>query len=130
MPSPQSFALSPIDFVRVSGVTATSGQTAATSSGVTPGLTVSFAEIELDTETGKFKILNMLCVADCGTVLHPQGLAHQIRGAGEVAAGNGGSDDPCGVSRIRLGIGWNAFGLEWALRQQSPTGSGCAASDN
>ena len=55
--------------------------------GVTPGLTVSFAEIELDTETGKFKILNMLCVADCGTVLHPQGLAHQIRGGNVMGIG-------------------------------------------
>jgi CO/xanthine dehydrogenase Mo-binding subunit len=48
--------------------------------GVTPGLTTSFVELEVDVETGKFHILDMLCVADCGTVLHPQGLAHQIRG--------------------------------------------------
>ena len=55
--------------------------------GVTPGLTVTFAQIELDTETGKFKILDMLCVADCGTVLHPQGLAHQIRGGNVMGIG-------------------------------------------
>jgi CO/xanthine dehydrogenase Mo-binding subunit len=48
--------------------------------GITPGLTTSFAEIELDTETGKFEIKEMLCVADCGTVLHPLGLGHQIAG--------------------------------------------------
>ena len=48
--------------------------------GITPGLTVSFAEVELDTETGKVDIKEMLCVADCGTVLHPQGLGHQIAG--------------------------------------------------
>ena len=48
--------------------------------GVTPGLTTTFAEIELDVETGKLRIIDMLCVADCGTVLHPQGLANQIRG--------------------------------------------------
>jgi CO/xanthine dehydrogenase Mo-binding subunit len=48
--------------------------------GITPGLTTSFAEIELDTETGKFEIKEMLCVADCGTVLHPLGLGHQISG--------------------------------------------------
>ena len=46
-----------------------------------------FAEIELDTETGKFKILTMLTVADCGTVLHPQGLAHQIRGGNVMGIG-------------------------------------------
>jgi xanthine dehydrogenase molybdenum-binding subunit len=48
--------------------------------GITPGLTTSFAEIELDTETGKIEIKEMLCVADCGTVLHPLGLGHQIAG--------------------------------------------------
>jgi CO/xanthine dehydrogenase Mo-binding subunit len=55
--------------------------------GVTPGLTVTFAEIELDTETGKIAIRDMLCVADCGTVLHPQGLAHQIRGGNVMGIG-------------------------------------------
>ena len=48
--------------------------------GVTPGLTTTFAEVELDVETGKVRIIDVLCVADCGTVLHPQGLANQIRG--------------------------------------------------
>jgi len=55
--------------------------------GVTPGLTTTFAEIELDTETGKFSIVDMLCVADCGTVLHPQGLANQIRGGNVMGIG-------------------------------------------
>jgi CO/xanthine dehydrogenase Mo-binding subunit len=55
--------------------------------GITPGLTVSFAEIELDTETGKFEIKEMLCVADCGTVLHPQGLGHQIQGGNVMGIG-------------------------------------------
>ncbi len=48
--------------------------------GVTPGLTTTFVELQVDVETGKVNIVNMLCVADCGTVLHPQGLANQIRG--------------------------------------------------
>jgi CO/xanthine dehydrogenase Mo-binding subunit len=48
--------------------------------GVTPGLTTTFVELQLDVETGKIDVLDVLCVADCGTVLHPQGLAHQIRG--------------------------------------------------
>jgi CO/xanthine dehydrogenase Mo-binding subunit len=55
--------------------------------GITPGLTVSFAEIELDTETGKFEIKQMLCVADCGTVLHPLGLGHQIAGGNVMGIG-------------------------------------------
>lgn len=45
-----------------------------------PGFTVSFTEIELDTETGKFDILDMVSIAECGTVVHPQGLANQLRG--------------------------------------------------
>jgi len=48
--------------------------------GAVPGLAVGFAEIELDLETGRYKILDYLGVADCGTVLHPMGLAAQVRG--------------------------------------------------
>jgi CO/xanthine dehydrogenase Mo-binding subunit len=55
--------------------------------GVTPGLSVSMAEIELDTETGKFEIKDMICVADCGTVLHPLGLGHQISGGNVMGIG-------------------------------------------
>jgi CO/xanthine dehydrogenase Mo-binding subunit len=59
--------------------------------GLTPGLTTTFVELEVDTETGKVEIKDMLCVADCGTVLHPQGLAAQMRsgnimGIGQVAS--------------------------------------------
>ena len=55
--------------------------------GVVPGLTVTFAEIELDVETGKFNITDMVSVADCGTVIHPQGLAHQLRGGNVMGIG-------------------------------------------
>ena len=44
-----------------------------------PALSASFIEIELDLETGKYEILDCLGVADCGTVMHPTGLAAQIR---------------------------------------------------
>ncbi len=59
--------------------------------GLTPGLTTTFVELEVDTETGKVEIKDMLCVADCGTVLHPQGLAAQMRsgnimGIGQVSS--------------------------------------------
>jgi CO/xanthine dehydrogenase Mo-binding subunit len=39
-----------------------------------------FIEIELDTETGMHRIVDLLSVADCGTVIHPMGLATQIKG--------------------------------------------------
>jgi CO/xanthine dehydrogenase Mo-binding subunit len=55
--------------------------------GVTPGLTTTFVELQVDVETGKIDILDMLCVADCGTVLHPQGLANQIRGGNVMGIG-------------------------------------------
>ena len=48
--------------------------------GTVPALAAGFVQIELDVETGKFDILDYVGVADCGTVLHPQGLANQIRG--------------------------------------------------
>ena len=41
-----------------------------------------FMQIELDLETGQHRILDMLSVADCGTVIHPAGLATQIKGGG------------------------------------------------
>ncbi|MDH3235913.1 MAG: molybdopterin-dependent oxidoreductase, partial [Alphaproteobacteria bacterium] len=48
-------------------------------SAMVPAIGVGFIEIELDIETGKYEVLDYLGVADCGTVLHPQGLAAQVR---------------------------------------------------
>jgi CO/xanthine dehydrogenase Mo-binding subunit len=39
-----------------------------------------FIEIELDTETGMHRIVDLVSVADCGTVIHPMGLVTQIKG--------------------------------------------------
>jgi CO/xanthine dehydrogenase Mo-binding subunit len=40
----------------------------------------SFAEVEVDVETGSYKILDFLAVADVGTVIHPKALGGQIMG--------------------------------------------------
>jgi xanthine dehydrogenase molybdenum-binding subunit len=48
---------------------------------------VGMAEVELDLETGAFEILDYLAVADCGTVIHPQSLATQIKGGGVMGIG-------------------------------------------
>ena len=48
--------------------------------GVIPGLAVAFCEIELDTETGKYEILDYVGIAECGSVLFPAGLAQQMKG--------------------------------------------------
>jgi CO/xanthine dehydrogenase Mo-binding subunit len=58
-----------------------------------------FAEVEIDVETGKYRILDYLAVADVGTVLHPRNLGGQILG------------------RSMLGIG-HAIGQKWVYDQQ------------
>ena len=52
-----------------------------------PALTAAFVRVEVDTETGKVTILDHLGIADCGTVLHPQSLATQIKGGGVMGIG-------------------------------------------
>lgn len=48
--------------------------------GTVTGFTVTACEIELDTETGKYEILDMISIGECGTVMHPQGLKNQLVG--------------------------------------------------
>jgi CO/xanthine dehydrogenase Mo-binding subunit len=48
---------------------------------------VGFAEVALDVETGKYDLVDYLAVADCGTVIHPQSLATQIKGGGVMGFG-------------------------------------------
>jgi CO/xanthine dehydrogenase Mo-binding subunit len=60
--------------------------------GTVPALAAGFIEIELDTESGKFAILDYVGVADCGTVLHPQGLDHQIKSGAVMGFGLAASE--------------------------------------
>jgi CO/xanthine dehydrogenase Mo-binding subunit len=48
--------------------------------GTTQAFVASFAEVEVDTETGEYRVLDYLCVADCGTVVNPRGLEGQLHG--------------------------------------------------
>ncbi|MDT8397832.1 MAG: xanthine dehydrogenase family protein molybdopterin-binding subunit [Pseudomonadales bacterium] len=50
-------------------------------------MTATYAMIELDTETGRFDILEFVSTADCGTVVHPKGLAGQLRGGAVMGIG-------------------------------------------
>ena len=59
----------------------------------------SFAEVEIDVETGSYQILDYLAVADVGTVIHPKALGGQILG------------------RSMLGIG-HALAQKWVYDQQ------------
>jgi len=42
-------------------------------------IAVGFIEIELDIETGKYRILDYVGITDCGTVIHPAGLETQLK---------------------------------------------------
>ena len=57
-----------------------------------------FAEVEIELETGKYRILDYLAVADVGTVIHPRNIGGQILG------------------RSMLGIG-HAIGQKWVYDQ-------------
>jgi CO/xanthine dehydrogenase Mo-binding subunit len=62
--------------------------------GITHSYVASFAEVEVDVETGKYSIIDFLAYADVGTVIHPRALGGQVLG------------------RSTLGIG-HAIGQKW-----------------
>jgi CO/xanthine dehydrogenase Mo-binding subunit len=64
--------------------------------GQTHSYVASFAEIEVDIETGKYNIVDFLAYADVGTVIHPRALGGQVLG------------------RSILGIG-HAIGQKWVF---------------
>jgi CO/xanthine dehydrogenase Mo-binding subunit len=64
--------------------------------GITHSYVASFAEIEVDVETGKYYVVDFLAYADVGTVIHPRALGGQVLG------------------RSTLGIG-HAIGQKWVF---------------
>ena len=48
--------------------------------GVTYSFAVGFVEVEVDVETGVYKIIDCVAVVDVGTVLHPRSLGGQVLG--------------------------------------------------
>jgi CO/xanthine dehydrogenase Mo-binding subunit len=66
--------------------------------GQTHSYVAGFAEVEVDLETGKYRILDYMAVADVGTILHPRALGGQVLG------------------RSMLGIG-HAIGQKWVYDQ-------------
>jgi xanthine dehydrogenase molybdenum-binding subunit len=64
--------------------------------GSTFSYVASFAEVEVDVETGKYFIVDFLASADVGTVIHPRALGGQVLG------------------RSTLGIG-HAIGQKWVF---------------
>src|SRR5579883_581195 len=66
--------------------------------GATHSYVAGFAEVEVDVETGAYRILDYMAVADVGTIIHPRSLGGQILG------------------RSTLGIG-HAIGQKWVYDQ-------------
>jgi len=64
--------------------------------GASMSFVASFAEVEVDVETGKYHIVDFLAYADVGTVIHPRSLGGQVLG------------------RSVLGMG-HAIGQKWVL---------------
>ena len=56
-------------------------------SAIPPALAAGFMIIELDIETGDVEILDYTGSIDCGTVIHPQSLATQIKGGAVMGIG-------------------------------------------
>jgi len=66
--------------------------------GNTHSFVATFAEVEVDKETGKYQVTDFLAVADVGTVIHPRALGAQVLG------------------RSILGMG-HALGQKWVYDQ-------------
>jgi CO/xanthine dehydrogenase Mo-binding subunit len=74
--------------------------------GNTQSFVAGFAEVEVDVETGEYRILDYLAVADVGVVLHPRGLEGQLHGGAIQGVGHARSqkwvyDEQYGVALAR-----------------------------
>jgi CO/xanthine dehydrogenase Mo-binding subunit len=56
--------------------------------GLTFSYVASFAEIEVDVETGKYYIVDFLAYADVGSVIHPRALGGQVLGRSVLGIGH------------------------------------------
>lgn len=91
--------------------------------GVIPGLACAFVEIELDTETGRYEILDYVGIAECGTVMHPKGLAQQMKGGAVWGMGMAGLErhvyDP--QNGLPANVGYHQCGIPSYLDVPSVT---------
>src|SRR5262249_51607637 len=60
--------------------------------GVSKSYVAGFAEVEVDLETGQYRVLDCLAVSDCGTVIHPRSLGGQILGGFMMGIGHAFSE--------------------------------------
>ena len=60
--------------------------------GISKSYVAGFAEVEVDLETGQYRVLDCLAVSDCGTVIHPRSLGGQILGGFMMGIGHAFSE--------------------------------------
>ena len=91
--------------------------------GTIPGLACAFVEIELDLETGRYDILDYVGIAECGTVLFPQGLAQQMKGGAVWGMGMAATErhvyDP--ANGLPANVGYHQCGIPSYLDVPSVT---------
>jgi xanthine dehydrogenase molybdenum-binding subunit len=75
--------------------------------GMTQAFVASFAEVEVDLETGEYRILDYLSVADCGIVINPRGLDGML---------NGGAIQGIGYTRSQKWVYDQEYGVALARR--------------
>jgi CO/xanthine dehydrogenase Mo-binding subunit len=94
--------------------------------GVIPGLACAFVEIELDTETGTYEILDYVGIAECGTVVHPKGLEQQMKGGAVWGMGMAGLErhvyDP--QNGLPANVGFHQCGIPGYLDVPAVTRTG------
>jgi xanthine dehydrogenase molybdenum-binding subunit len=56
--------------------------------GITNSYVAGFAEVEIDTETGKYRIVDYLGVADSGVIIHPRAFGGQVLGRSTLGFGH------------------------------------------
>jgi xanthine dehydrogenase molybdenum-binding subunit len=56
--------------------------------GITNSYVAGFAEVEIDTETGKYHIVDYLGVADSGVIIHPRAFGGQVLGRSTLGFGH------------------------------------------
>ena len=56
--------------------------------GVTHSYVASFAEVEVDVETGKYRVVDFLAFGDVGSVIHPRALGGQMLGRSVLGMGH------------------------------------------
>jgi xanthine dehydrogenase molybdenum-binding subunit len=92
--------------------------------GNTQSFVAAFAEVEVDVETGQYKILDYLCVADVGTVVNPRGMEAQLHGGAVQGIGYATTQkwvyDATSILDIPSNMAWDALNIP---DPQTPVGA-------